>query len=214
MTITFPRTLPNNARMTECWFDIVDNVATSPSGKASFMNRSQISDPIWKGNFITPILERTERPIWSAWRKSLRGGINTFKAYDVRHAAPLAYPGAKVPADVSGGWSGLATVTALGTSGALSLSALPTTYQFKAGDRVGLEQSGHYGYYEVLEDVAAVAGVVTVSTAPLLHTGYFTTSAVCRVWRAVCQFMIEQNSWVEQGTVQNTPISFSGIQLI
>lgn len=214
MTITYPRSLPitNPNRMTECWFDLQDNTSVQLSG-AALLNVSQIVDPSWKGNFITPILMRTERPLWSAWRKSLRGGAKTFLAYDVRNAAPFNYPNAKVSGDVSVGWNGTAGVTALALSGLLSLSSLPANYQFRAGDRVGLEQSGFYGYYEVLEDVLANgSGVATITVAPFLHTTIFTTSALCRVFRAVCQFIVDQTTWAEQGAAEDAPISFSGVQ--
>lgn len=217
MAITYPRSLPGagNSRMSECWFDIVDNVSIQPSAKGSFVNLSQVNDPVWKGTFLTPILERNVRPVWSAWRKSLRGGLRLFIAYDVRHSRPIAYPAANAPADISGGWDGTATVVAIAPGAdrqKLSLSALPTTYQFKVGDRIGLEQTSHYGYYEILEDVAAVAGAAIVTVAPFLHDTIFTTGAICRVWRPLCQFILDGTSWTEQGTVENTPISFSGIQ--
>lgn len=214
MTITFPRSLISNSKMSECWFDIVDNVAVSPSNNGNMLNLSQINDPLWKGTFVTGILDVPTQAIWSAWRKSLRGGLQSFIAYDVRRSAPLAYPTAKVAADISSGWDGTATVTSLGTSGALALSGLPTAFQFKVGDRVGLEQSGHYGYYEVMEDVLASGGVATVTVSPFLHTSIFTTSALCRAFRPLCQFIIDQSSWSELGTVQNTPISFNGVQRI
>lgn len=212
MTITFPRPIVNNARMSECWFDIVDNVAFSPSNNGNLLNLSQIADPQWAGTFITPPLERTERPIWSAWRKSLRGGLKTFTAYDVRNASPFAYPTAKAPGDISSGWSGLAGVSSVGLAGALGLTTLPANYQFKTGDRVGLQQGTNFGYYEVLEDVTANgSGIAAITVAPFLQS-LFTTGAVCRVWRPVCQFMIDQSTWSELGTVENTPISFKGIQ--
>lgn len=213
MTITYPRSLPSNTRMSECWFDLIDNIAIAPSAKGNFVNLSQTNDPVWQGNFVTGVNERDVRPVWSAWRKSLRGGLKFFVAYDIRHSAPLAYPSAKVPGDISGSWNGLATVAVISGS-LLQLAGLPSTYQFKAGDRIGLEQASHYGYYEILEDVTATAGTVTVNVAPFLHSSYFNTSAVCRVWRPVCQFIIDQNSWSEQGTVENTPVAFKGFQRI
>lgn len=213
MTITFPRPIVNNSHMSECWIDLIDNVAFSPSNNGNTLNLSQIADPQWSGTFITPILERSERPLWSAWRKSLRGGLKTFTAYDVRNAAPFAYPTAKVATDIAAGWNGQAVVTSLGTSGLLTLGSLPASYKFKIGDRVGLEQAGHFGYYEVLEDVTASSGgAAMITVAPFLHTTLFTTSAVCRVFRALCQFMIDQSTWSESGAVENAAISFKGIQ--
>jgi len=213
MAITFPRPIVNNARMSECWFDLIDNVAFSPSHNGNLLNLSQIADPQWSGTFVTPILDRTEEPIWSAWRKSLRGGLKTFTAYDVRRAAPRAYPSAKLSTDIAPDWDGLASVTSVGEAGALMLSDLPANYQFKIGDRVGLEQGGHFGYYEVLEDVTASGlGGAAITVAPFLHTTLFDDSAVCRVFRPLCQFMIDQSSWSAQGTVEDTPISFMGVQ--
>jgi len=199
--------------MQECWFDLVDNVAFSPSGRnQTLINLTQTDDPVWRGQFLSPLLEHTERPIWSAWHKSLKGGLKAFIAYDVRHSRPLAYPNANASTDIQGGWNGTAAVSSL-AGAALGLTGLAANFQFKAGDRVGLEQSGKYGYYEVLEDALANgSGVGSVTVAPFLHTGLFTTSAVCRVWRPTCQFLIDQQSWVEQGTKEIAPVSFNGIQ--
>lgn len=213
MTITFPRPLINNSRMTECWFDIVDNVAFSPSGNGTFINFSEVNDPIWKGHFITPILERSEQAIWSAWRKSLRGGLQLFLAYDVRRSTPLAYPNAKVPADISAGWAGTAAVTSYADGGIIHLNTVPHAFQFKIGDRIGLEENTNFGYYEILEDaVADSSGLAAITVAPFPHTGFFTTGALVRIWRPLCQFMIDQSTWSEQGTVENTPVSFDGLQ--
>lgn len=213
MAITFPRPIVENAHMSECWFDVIDNVAFSASNNGNKLNLSQIADPQWGGTFVTGILERSERAVWSAWKKSLRGGLNKFTAYDVRCAAPFAYPGAKLATAIAPGWSGLATVTSVGLSGLLALAGLPASYKFTVGDRVGLEQAGRFGYYETLESVTASAsGVATITVAPFLHTTIFDTDAVCRVFRPLCQFMIDQSSWSDQGTVENTPVSFKGIQ--
>lgn len=210
MAITYPRQLPSNVRMVECWFDLVDDLAFSISGKGSKINLSQVNDFLWRGNFKTPPLERDDAPIWQAWHKSLRGGLKTFIAYDVRRANPYAYPAAVTPADIGAGWVGTAVVTSLDLSGAISLSGLPALYKFKAGDRVGLEQNTNYGYYECIEDATAVAGVVTVTVTPFLHTGFFTNAAICRVWRPWCQFLIGE--WTEQGTVEISPVMFTGAQ--
>lgn len=210
MAITYPRPLINNARMQECWFDIMDDVSAAPYAKGTKQNLSQVNDPVWRGTFVSGILEKSERPTWSAWRKSLGGGIRQFVAYDVRHSRPLAYPNAANPAAIGAGWDGTAAVSSVGAGGALGLNSLPSAFQFKAGDRVGLEQNGFYGYYEVLEDKLAVLGVVTVTVTPLLHSSLFNTSAVCRVWRPLCKFII--GDWVEQGTMEPTPVSFTGVQ--
>jgi hypothetical protein len=139
--------------------------------------------------------------------------LRQFVAYDVRKT-PRAYPTAKASTEISGAWDGTADVVSLGASGVLGLSSLPTNYQFKIGDRVGLEQNGRHGYYEVIEDATAISGSVSVTVTPFLHTGIFTSAAVCRVWRPLCKFIIDTTSWNEQGTVENTPVSFKGYQRI
>lgn len=197
MAITYPRTLPGCVRLAT--LTLVENVVPSPSGKGLVINRSQVNDPVWRLSLSTAMMHQSDAAEWISWKNSLRGGLRTFVASDSRRPAPLAYPTATAPGDVSSGWSGAATVTSVGTSGALGLSGLPTAYQFKAGDRIGLEQGSplRRGYYEVLEDVTASGGAATVTVAPFLHTGIFTTSATARIWRPTCELVIDWQSWTE-----------------
>lgn len=214
MAFTFPREMPVNLRMQECWFELQDNVAFQPSGN-NRVNLSQINPPAWKGMFVTAPLTRVQEPLWTSWRNSLRGGLGTFKAFDVRRKTPLAYLDAKAPGDISSGWNGLASVSGLALSGdrrLLGLTGLPTAYQIKTGDRIGLEQNGFIGYYDVLEDVTASGGAATVTVLPFLHTKTFTTSAVARIWRPMCKFVIDSSSWSASGKVEDSAISFNGIQ--
>jgi hypothetical protein len=210
--ITFPRELPSY-HVSECWFDIVDNVTSSPSGKGTKINLSQVNDPVWQGTFATGLLYPGDLAIWSAWRKSLRAGLKTFLAYDVRRRTPIAYPTAKTPADIKAGWDGSAVITSLGLSGALGLSGLPANYQFKAGDRIGMTENANYGYHEVVEDILGNgAGIATVTVTPFLFTGIFSTAAVAQLWQPRCQFQIDPTTWVESGTVEPAPVTFKGYQ--
>ncbi|TPK38703.1 hypothetical protein [Mesorhizobium sp. B2-5-3] len=213
MTITYPRDLPDY-QLTECTFDLMDNVSSSASGKGLQINLSQVVDPTWKATIQTRLRKPTEyasTAIWSAWKKSLRG-MKPFVAYDFGRPNPIAYLTAAASTDIAPAWNGTATVTSLGLSGALGLSGLPATYQAKVGDRVGLEEGGHYGYYEVLEDKTAVAGVATLTVAPFLHTTVFTTAAVARLWRPKCQFILDWNSWSAPATRDFGAISFNAYQ--
>lgn len=113
------------------------------------------------------------------------------------------------------GFDGTATVNSLGLSGSLGLSDMPPGYQAKAGDRVGLEEDGHYGYYEVLENATANgSGVITLTVAPFIHTSVFTTSAVCRLWQPKCQFWLDWNSWSAPRTGQPGSVSFDAYQVL
>ncbi len=212
MAITYPRDLPDY-HLSECWHDLIDNVSIAPSGNGLVLNRSQFVDPIWQTTIVTGLLDIVKQAEWSAWKKSLGGGLRTFVAYDVRRQTPLAYPNAKAPTDIKAGWNGTATVTSVGLSGALGLSGLPENYKVTVGDRIGLEQSNHYGYYEIIESVTANgAGVATVTVTPFLHSSLFTTAAVARIWRPKCEFVIGQANYSESGTKEPSPISFTGTQ--
>lgn len=215
MAITYPRTLPENEmRLQECWMNYRENVVNATSSKGLFINSTQIAKPIWELNVTTGLLTPDMDAVWSGWRKSLRG-LKEFIAFDVRRAYPGYYASARVPGDVQASWTGTATVTSVGASGALGLSNLPPSYNFRVGDRVGLEQNGKYGYYEVIEDVTASSGgAVTVSVMPFLHTATFTTSAVARIWQAKAKFRLDWNSWNESGSKEPTPVSFKGIQIL
>ncbi|HTV69845.1 MAG TPA: hypothetical protein VMF90_15030 [Rhizobiaceae bacterium] len=216
MTITYPRQLPDY-RLQEGTIRLEEGVTYAGSGRnrGPVMNRTRTIEPAWRGRFGTIILERNPKMIWSAWGKSLKGGMKTFVAWDIERPTPIAYPDAAAPEDIESGWNGTATVTSLGLSGALGLSGLPANYQLKAGDRIGLRQTTRYGYYEVLEDVTANgSGVVTVTVTPFLHTTVFTTAAVAWLWRPVCLFVIDWQTWTEQTLVKPTPISFEANQTI
>lgn len=215
MAITYPRELPSY-KLAECTFVLDDNVSMSPSARGLVVNRTQTIDPAWRAVITSGLLENEMRSIWSAWKKSLRG-LKTFVAYDLQRPTPRAYPAATAPGQISAGWSGTATVTAVGAvgaAGALGLSGLPSGYQAKVGDRVGLEQGGRYGYYEILEDNTAAGGAIVLTVAPFLHTTVFTTAAVARLWRPKCQFVLDWNTWRETTVPDPTPVSFKAIQVL
>lgn len=180
----------------ECSFVLLDGTVSTPLGKSPGFNVTQIFDPIWKVTVQTNHLDRARRQAWSAWKDSLRGRLNRLRMYDIARSQPLAYPDATQPSGISSGWNGLASVTSVGASGALGLSGLPAGYVLSTGDRVGLEQSSRYGYYTVISGgTANGSGALTVTVAPLLHTAYFTTSAVARIWRPVALFILDPESW-------------------
>lgn len=217
MAIIYPRPLPSDA-LTNCTFDLLDATAYSPSARGLKMNVSQTADPVWKASIASrPLnwMDGSDLAEWSAWKKSMRGGLKDFTAWDLNRARPLAYQAASGPADISSGWDGTATVSSVGTGGELGLSALPATYQAKVGDRIGLKETvggvTYYGYYEALEAATASSGAVTLTVAPLIHR-VFTTSAVATLWRPVCRFIIDWQSWQESGSADRKPFSFEAYQ--
>lgn len=211
MAISYPRELPSY-RLTDGSIDLVANVSMSPSGKGAFMNLTQVSDPVWRGRFVTIPMPLGQDAAWVSWATSLRGGFRSFIAHDPRHKQPLAYRSAQAPADIAAGWGGTGTVAALGTGGVLSLTGLPTSYQITAGDRIGIEQGGRRGYYEALESVTATGGEAAVTVAPFLHTSLFGVGALARLWRPACEFTIDWQSWSQTGEANFPGFSFEAWQ--
>jgi hypothetical protein len=214
VTISYPREIPF-PRLVECSFELLDGVTTSPSARGKFLNRSQVVEPMWKAVISTPPLNRADRAIWGAWKKSLRGGLRSFVAYDLTKSPPRAYPAATSAASISGAWDGTGTVTSIGTSGNITLGALPAGYKAMVGDHLALEENGKYGFYEILEDKTANgSGVVTLTVAPFIHTTLFSTAATARLWQPKAEFIIDWQSWKEQATLNPTPISFEAYQVL
>ena len=201
-------------RIKVCTFRYVDGT-TSASVGGGDINVSKVLDPKFDVVVETPKLENSDRQMWKAWKMKLQGGINLFKAYDVSNENPLAYLSADDPTSISAGWDGTCNVSSIGLSGALGLSGLPANYQFKTGDPIGLEENGKYDYYVVVSDVAASgSGACTATVEPFLRNTIFTTAAIARIWQPFATFVIDPESWSDEGKDDLTPISFTGKQRI
>ncbi|KKX25288.1 hypothetical protein [Rhizobium sp. LC145] len=204
-----------SSKFVECTFTLLDGVTSSPFDRGMSFNLTQVTDPVWRAHVETWGLDRPEKQVWSAWKHSLRGGLNRIRAYDIARSAPLAYRNAKSPAEISSGWNGAGTVNSLGAAGALTVSGLPTGYQALPDDRVGIEQNGRYGYYAVLQPATANgSGVISLTVAPFLHTSYFSSGAVARLWRPMALFVIDWKTWSLSETRDLEPASFDAYQVL
>lgn len=204
MAITYPRQLPNLKLQTGS-IEWLDGAVKTPSDKGQSINVSQTIEPVAQIRVETGLLYPDDVREWSAWKNSLRGGTQFFIAPDVRRRTPKAYPNLTALT---------ANVTAL-TRSTVSLSGLaPAAYIASAGDRIGLEQNGRYGYYEVLETIVAAGGALTLTVYPFVHTSYFNTLATCRLVDAKAKFIIDWNSWSAPDTPEAASVSFTGTQRI
>lgn len=213
MALIFPRELPEY-RLVRATFTLVDAVQSAASRTGSRINRTRTADPTWTLDLETRLLWPDEKRPWTSWKNSLRGGLRLFVAYDpVR--TPTAYPDALGPQDISAGWAGTATVSSLGLAGLLGLSGLPAGYKLRVGDRIGIEQNGHFGYYEVDEDVdASGSGAASVTVSPFLHTTLFSVGALARLWLPKAKFVLDGQSWQDDGGAAPSPISFRATQQV
>jgi hypothetical protein len=206
-----------DTQLTQCTFSILDGTVTTPFDRGISFNITQISDPVWTASVATNIMTLERRQAWNAWKNTLRGGLVRVRMYDVARSFPRAYPDAESAEDVSSGWDGTCAVSAYGTGGSISLSGLPAGYVVTAGDRIGLEQSGRFGYYDVAYGGGGTAngsGALTVTVNPFPHTAYFTTSAVARLWRPYALFRMDWQSWSLPETLDETAASFQAYQVL
>lgn len=222
MAISYPRDLPDYL-LTECTFELLEGVVSSPFGRGKSINRSQTTDPVWKASIQTIdfwLDNRADAQAWSAWKLSMRGGHKTFVTYDKTRENPLAYLGADDPTDISDGWNGTCGINSFAGREGLTLANMPVGYQARTGDRLGLEQSGRYGYFEILESKTANgSGQMYLPIAPFLpivsDTGalLFTTAAIARLWRPKAKFVIDWRSWQQRGLATPEPASFEAYQV-
>lgn len=214
MAITYPRELPSY-RLVTATFTLMDAVTSFGSAKGGVINRVQTAIPFWSFEAETVPMWPREKGVWTAWKASLQGGLKTFVAYDPTRSPPLAYPDVTAPTQIKSGWNGTATVTNIGTGGAVSLSGLPASYKVSVGDRISLEQGGLIGYFEVLENATATSGgVVTLTVAPFLQLMGFSTAAVARLWQPKAKFIIDWESWSNPVPVGLSSISFKAVQAV
>lgn len=199
----------------ECTFSMAEGTASTGFNRGMSFNVTEVADPMWRVMIETGLLDRADRQTWHAWKLSLKGGINRFRAFDMGQMAPLAYEGVQSPAQIGTGWSGNATVTSVGLSGALGLAGVPAGYQASVGDRVELSQGVYTALYEIIAPaVATSGGALAMTVAPLLHRSTFNTSAVARLWRPRALFIMDQTSWSHQVVANPTSATFEGYQVL
>ncbi len=213
MAPIFPRELPDYG-LVRATFTLVDAVRSSASHTGSRINRTRTADPTWTLEVETTPRWPDEKRPWTSWKNSMRGGLRLFLACDIART-PGEYPDARSAQDVAPGWNGTASVTGLSASGLLGLSGLPSGYRIRVGDRIGIEQAGHFGYYEVDEDVIASGiGAVAVTVSPFLHTRLFSVGALARLWLPKAKFILDGQSWQDDGGAAPSPISFRATQQV
>ena len=204
-----------STKVVECTFSLLEGTVSSGFNRGMAFNVSQVFDPTWRVLVETAPLDRADRQKWHAWKVSLKGGLNRFRCFDIGQMAPLAYEGAQTPQEIAPGWSGNATVTSLGTSGALTLGGVPAGYLASVGDRVELSQGVFTALYEIIAPATATAGgALALTVAPLLHSSTFTTAATARLWRPRALFIMDHSTWSHQVIADPTPATFEGYQVL
>lgn len=212
MAITFPRELLSYA-LVDASFVLDRGVITARHHKGLAGTDSQVREPLWVLGFETPPMPLGERKAWSAWLNSITGPGRYFLAWDASLQQPLLYPDG-VPSIIATTWDGTATVTGLGTAGAIAVSGVPAGFSLRDGDKVGLVQSGVYGLYEVNETcTASGATTMTVPVQPLVQP-MFTTSATAVLYRPKAKFKLDPSSVEIDGSIHHSPVKFRAAQVL
>lgn len=176
----------------------------------------EMAESRWGAEFTYAPMGRAQFQTLQAWLDSQRGGLRTFLAHDPLKPYPVSYTKAAMLALAragGGAFDGTATLTALSASG-FTLAGLPNGFLLKAGDHVGLIQSGRYGVFRILEDVTATpGGAAALTVEPRVPTNLFTTAASATLVRPSCSMILDPASSPSSRTAgSRAPISFSGIQ--
>jgi len=219
MTITYPRTFPDaEVKATRVRFDYttLGEMSRTAAGAISFQER--MGGSLWELSLTTKPLNETDYSRWHAWYLSLRGGVQSFFAYDVRRCWPLAYgPGVMSLIRVSSGltFDGTCDVLAVGGS-TITLGNLPANYKVSVGDYISFPWLGGRALVKALEPVTGSAGGSTAAftVGPWLRTpGSLPPSRSATVVKAYCLMRPKPGSWQGERTVA-TPVSFEAIQTL
>ncbi|MBA5779500.1 hypothetical protein H2509_20410 [Stappia sp. F7233] len=213
MTITYPRELPV-ANIERAVFELGRdiNINARRGGGLQVVERGEAR---WRVEVTFGVMQRPDYQKVRAWWLSLQGGMREFLLHDPAHPRPIIYRTgfAGMTRHGGGAFDGDASVTAL-TPTALTISGLPTAFDLKAGDYVGLSEGGKRGLHMITEDATAAAGVVTVTVEPFVRTNIFTTAAAVHFDKPKAIFIPEPNSDAFEFGIGPRPFSFQAIQRI
>lgn len=190
MPISFPRTLPSwlSGRAIDSDLSVITTDVT-PRIRSGAMLAVEIADPYWTYQAEFVVRTRTEELELKAWRNSLGGRLRSFLAGDPRRCYPASYTASQFAA--LSPFDGTCTVSAL-SANSISLAGLPAGFVLKAGDYVGLSESGSRDIYSVAENATADgSGDADVTVYPAVRTTLFSTSAAANVKQPVAEWVLE-----------------------
>lgn len=177
MAPVFPLSLPSIGYRA-CEFTLVRQVAGARlrSGAAQRIGRGAA---YWRATYRTIPLDRDRYDDLMAFIETLASGINGFLAYDIGRRYPRTYPNGfagLLRPDGTTAFDGTANLAAI-TSSTISIANLPPNFVFRAGDWLGLTQTGSYALHRFQEDRTADAAgaLINVYLSPPPLSTVFTT---------------------------------------
>ncbi|QTL01909.1 hypothetical protein J5J86_13950 [Aquabacter sp. L1I39] len=215
MAITYPRALPADIRWLKSTLSLPRGNALNRLSSGA-LQAAEVDEPLWRASFVSEPLVWSERRLWEAWERTLRGGIGTFLAYDWVGSYPLQYGAAVLDLTRAGGGSYNGTATFVScTATTLTLSGLPNGYQAKTGDRLSFAWNNGRAYHEVAEDaVASSGGALTVTVEPYVRAPYVDAGTDVALVRAPLVLQMDPDTWSSPDDLGAQRISFTAVQVI
>lgn len=214
MAISYPRELPAALlKAPRFRFDYEPLGALSQTAGGSLTFQERAGGSLWQMDLTTKGLAASDFVAARAWFRSLRGGAQAFRGYDLRQPFPQAYGPAVLDLTraAGGAFDGTCTVTAAGGH-SLALSGLPAGYHVSVGDYFSFAWRGGQALVESWEDVQADGSGVcaTFEVGPWLAAGG-TVPVTATVVRAWCLMRPKPGSWQGVRTARD-PVVFEAIQ--
>lgn len=216
MAITYPRELPNLfLRPPRFSFDYTPLGKLSRTAGGAVAFQEAVGGSLWEMALTTKTLNETEYGQAAAWFRSLRGGAEMFKAYDVRRPWPLHYGPDVLTLQRAGGlgaFDGTVSVNAAGGS-TVSLRELPGGYRVSEGDYLSFPWRGGRALVVALESAIAGGGggINGLAVGPWLFASPSELPVTGTLVRAWCQMRPKPGSWSGERTTRD-PVSFEAIQ--
>jgi hypothetical protein len=213
MTVTYPRDFPSQ-QFSAVEFNLDRYVSQNLLFGGQTQAREQ-GEARWRAQFTTrpyfPLnpSELVEFGKWQAWWDSLRS-TRQFLAYDPIQPFPIAYPnGAGL-----GTWNGTGGVSSI-SAFSLTCTGVVSGFVVKAGDLVGLTQSGRYSLHRILLDATASSTTLSSLTVePAINTTLFTTSAQSHFIKPKVLMIPVVGSYSAPKGLSAAPVAFEGIQVL
>lgn len=196
-------------------FDLEEYMAINRS-RGTEIDVFEVAPRRWSCQYQTRHLLRADAQTWKAWHNSLRGGLNQFYGYDPERPYPKDYSTGFAGQTRHGGGSfdGTGTITSVADAHTITLATLPSTFQFRAGDLIGLVDGSYRAVHEVTADAIASAGAAALTVEPAIITSIFDTSSTFNLVRPKAVMLLVPGTWSAPRDVEGGIIRFQGIQVL
>lgn len=213
--IVYPRDFPACAGIENVSFSTQFQQARSVTGGGT-PNVAELGPPMWRGEWSVRTIGREQYAEWSAWLRSLRGGLGTFKGSPFLWKWPLSYPRGFAGLLVAGvQWDGFGSIAAIApTRDAITIDQVPAGFTLRAGDWLSFAIGSRQVLHQVT--VGAVAdggGALTVGVEPTIRPNAVLETPV-RFETPYCEMSIPGDVDLSLSVVKEGRFSFSGLQVL